>query len=495
MNETELIPRHEGQELPPALATLPRGDLLLPYQAKANALMGESALTVIDKSRRVGLTWGVAAEAVLVAASARGDGGMNVFYTTYNLSLTREFIDTCAMWAKAFGMALTAVDEFLFDDLDEHGHTKQIKAFRIDFASGFFIMALPSSPRSLRGRQGWVIVDEAAFVDDLAETLKAALALLIWGGRVTIISTHNGVDNPFNQLIDDIEAGRRKGAHYQITLRDAFAQGFYERICLVKGETPTEQGKRDFEQSIRDFYGDAAEEELDCIPKAGVGSWLDPADIAACEHNDAAKPELYGKGLVVIGRDVARRRDLAVIWAFELVGHELWLRERWEERKASFAAQDAAFDRMFGDYRVLRAFIDQTGMGEKVVEDQIAKKGDRVQGVLFTGANRLDMAIALKKRVQEHTIRIPPDPAIRVDLRAIKKTKGAGDTVRLANDDTVHADMFWAAALACLAADLDQPECHGYRGAPPPRGKFEEPRRGDWRRAAPVKCACVPMNR
>ena len=44
---------------------------------------------------------------------------------------------------------------------------KAINAFRIKFASGFEIMALSSAPRGLRGKQGVVIIDEAAFVDQL----------------------------------------------------------------------------------------------------------------------------------------------------------------------------------------------------------------------------------------------------------------------------------------------------------------------------------------
>jgi phage FluMu gp28-like protein len=87
-----------------------------------------------------------------------------------------------------------------------------------------------------------------------------------------------------------------------------------------------------------------------------------------------------------------------------------------------------------------------------VVEDAKLRHGDRVEGILFTGPNKLDMATAMKKRFEDGTIRIPDDAAIRADFRAIKRAKAKGDTVRLVNDDTVHADMFWACALACLMA-------------------------------------------
>jgi phage FluMu gp28-like protein len=97
--------------------------------------------------------------------------------------------------------------------------TRQIKAFRINFASGFEIMALSSAPRSLRGKQGLLIIDEAAFVDSLAQLLKAAMAFLIWGGKVVVVSTHNGVDNPFNELLDEIRSEKKQGQDAQDQLR------------------------------------------------------------------------------------------------------------------------------------------------------------------------------------------------------------------------------------------------------------------------------------
>jgi phage FluMu gp28-like protein len=476
MTTDDTIPRHKGQDLPAALEGLPRGNLLLRYQQKAIGLLNSTALLIIEKSRRIGLTWGVASWAVLKAALRKGDDGSDVLYISYAQEMTREFIDACAMWAKAYSLGVRGdTEEYFFEDQDENGNTKSIKAFRIQFASGFEIVALSSAPRSIRGKQGVVIIDEAAFCDKLSELLKAAMALLMWGGQVVVISTHDGLENPFNVLIDEVRAGRKRGEVLRIDFEDAMADGLYERICLVTGKEATPDGKVQFAKDIRDSYGEDAEEELDCIPKAGSGCYLDPADIAACEHEDAGKPEKYQGGLVAIGRDVARRRDFAVIWPFEITsdGH-LWLRERYEEKKATFAEQDAVFDRMFTDYRVLRACIDQTGMGEKVVEDQQALKGtDRVVGVLMTPTNRLNAAIALKKRTQEHTIHYSPDPIIRSDFKAIKKSKGSGDTVRLVNDETVHADMFWAAALACLAAETAGPTCHGFIPVPRGPGKFD----------------------
>ena len=64
------------------------------------------------------------------------------------------------------------------------------------------------APAILRGTRA-VIIDEAAFHDDLKELMKAALALLMWGGRVLVICTHNGENNAYNALVKEARGGSK----------------------------------------------------------------------------------------------------------------------------------------------------------------------------------------------------------------------------------------------------------------------------------------------
>jgi hypothetical protein len=72
----------------------------------------------VEKSRRIGLTWGLAAYAVLRAGRAKEAGGMDAMYISYSQEMTREFIDACAMWARAYRLGRDSQEEFLFDDTD-----------------------------------------------------------------------------------------------------------------------------------------------------------------------------------------------------------------------------------------------------------------------------------------------------------------------------------------------------------------------------------------
>lgn len=246
----------------------------LPYQSRVSG--DPSRVRVIEKSRRIGLTWAVAATEVIQAASSKG---MDVWYLGYDEEMTREFINEAASWAKKLNVAASSVGQVMLDE------DKDVLAFRINFNSGNRISALSSRPRNFRSRQGHAIIDEAAFHDDFDEALKAALAFLMWGGRVTIISTHNGVESPFATLCEDIRAGRRPYSLHKITFEDAAADGLYERISLVSGEEPTPQGKIDWIEEIRDNYGEDAPEELDCIPRRSGGAYIKRPLIEACRHD------------------------------------------------------------------------------------------------------------------------------------------------------------------------------------------------------------------
>ncbi|WP_288843422.1 terminase large subunit domain-containing protein [uncultured Deefgea sp.] len=245
--------------------------VLLPYQQRWCADM--SPVKVMEKSRRIGLSWGEAADSALLSAS---QSGMDTWYIGYNKDMAQEFIRDCADWAKHYSLAAGEIEETeeVFINGDDE---KAILAFVIRFASGFRITALSSRPSNLRGKQGRVIIDEAAFHEQLAELLKAAMALLMWGGQVHIISTHDGVDNAFNELVTDARSKKKPYSLHRVTFDDALADGLYARICLRRGIDWTPEGEQKWAKEIRNFYGDDADEELDCVPKNSGGAWLSRA--------------------------------------------------------------------------------------------------------------------------------------------------------------------------------------------------------------------------
>lgn len=268
--------------VPAALSYDAPGDLGLLRASQRRWVTDTADVKIAEKGRRTGFTFGEAADDVMIAASSREAGGDNVYYIGTTLDMAREYIDSCGRWAIGLNYAAGEIGEVLIDDVDDHGNSQHIKSFRIDFPSGFFILALSSRPRSLRGRQGVVVIDEAAFQDDLEGLLTAALALIILGSKIRLISTHNGVENAFNQVIEECRAKRIPYSVHRCTFDDAVREGLYRTRCRAKGEIWTAEGERKFVADVRAFYRGRDGQELDCIPAQSGGTYLPLSLILPC---------------------------------------------------------------------------------------------------------------------------------------------------------------------------------------------------------------------
>lgn len=441
------LPDTSGSDVPAAL---------LPYQQRW--LADQSDFKVAEKSRRTGLTWAEAADNVLIAGGERSAGGQNVYYIGYNMDMAIEYIEACAMWARVFDQAAGAIEEG--EELFEDGRDdKAIKTYTIRFASGFRIVALSSRPANLRGKQGVVVIDEAAFHNDLDELLKAAIALLMWGGKVRVISTHNGVDNAFNQLIEDIRALKRAGSVHRITFDDACAEGLYRRVALRLHKEWTPETEAAWEAVIRKTYGDAASEELDVIPAQGSGTWLSGVLIEArmvpapvlrytCPPGFEKEPDAYRQGVIddwlkaevapllakfdpklqsVLGEDFGRTGDLTVLVpaqiAQDLTRRVPFIVElRNMPHKQQTQILDFICDRLSN---FVKAAVDARGNGSAVAEFLAQKYGfDRIEQVMLSETWYREQMPPLKAAFQDATLEIPRDKDVASDLRMLKLIRG-----------------------------------------------------------------------
>ena len=320
----------------------------------------------------------------------------------------------------------------------EKGPDAVYKALEVTFPNGSRITALPANPDTARGFSANVILDEFAFHAKSREIWAALFPVISKTGlRLRVISTPNGKGNKFYELMT---AEDSVWSRHVVDIHEAVRQGLDRDIDMLR-------------RGIADEDAWAQEYELKWLDEAS--SWLDYDLIAAAEHPGAGIPGLYQGGPCFVGVDIAARQDLFVIWVVEAVGDVLWTREIIARRRISFAEQDMLLDDVMRRYRVVRGRIDQTGMGEKPVEDAKRRHGEsRIEGVLFSAAAKLELATDLKQALQDRKLRIPAgDAVLRADLHAIKSQVGVTGVRRLVADDDTdgHADRFWAAALAASA--------------------------------------------
>lgn len=484
--------------------------VLLPYQQRWVA--DTSPVKVAEKSRRIGLTWAEAADDALTAAAAKGQ---DTWYIGYNKDMATEFIEVVAMWAKAFALAAGEIEDAgeVLEDVDRE---KGIQAFKVRFASGHKVVALSSRPSNLRGKQGRVVLDEFAFHGDQAELLKAAMALLIWGGDVRIISTHNGAENPFNELIQEIRAGRRKYSLHRITFDDALEEGLYRRICERRGIAWSPEAEAEWRQEIIDFYGDGADEELFCIPRAGAGVYISGALVEACmdptapvlrwrrESSFAELPShireaeardwceeyvapllerLNPNLLSYFGEDFGRSGDLTVIWPMQLRQDlvrvtpfivELGNIPFEQQRQILFYIVDRL-------PRFMAGKLDARGNGQYLAEVAMQRYGSgRIEQVMLTSEWYREHMPPYRAAFEDRTIVLPRDVDVLVDHRAIRVEKGIARIPENARTkgsrgEQRHGDSAIAGALAYAASRTDPIEYDYTPARPVPRHAERHP--------------------
>ncbi|HFF3748015.1 TPA: hypothetical protein ACGCMY_000993 [Klebsiella pneumoniae] len=489
-----------AREIPANFNPLAEG-ILMAHQA--DWLRLEAQIKLCGKGRRTGITFAEALDSVITAASRKSAGGMDTFYIGDTKEKGLEFIGYCAKFSRVIAEAqasgVSEIEEFLFDDQDEHGNTRQINAYRIRYASGFKIVALSSNPANIRGLQGKVIIDEAAFHRDVSAVLDAATALLIWGGRIVIISTHNGKSNPFNQMLVDIQEGRY-GADAQvmmITFDDAVANGLFERVCFMKGEEPTPEAKEAWYKKIRAAYGPRKaqmREELDAIPRDGTGVcvpgvWVeeamrpDRAVLRLTLSDDFVLQPVYRREAYVeewirvnlapvverldgglrhfLGMDYARHRDFSVICPmsvaqdrsrdvpFGVEMHKVPARQQ----------QQILFYVIRHLPRFVAAALDASGNGETLAEDTADEFGrSRIHQVKLSRAWYGAWMPKFVQLFEDSMIAIPRDDNFQQDVRAIELVDGIPMIVKARSQDMKepdlyrHGDFAGAAALANYAA-------------------------------------------
>jgi phage FluMu gp28-like protein len=331
--------------------------------------------------------------------------------------------------------ALSAAFKELSYDFDAN-----TKALEVELPGGSRITALPANPDTARGFSASVLLDEFAFHQDSRAIWKALFPVISKPGlKLRVISTPNGKGNKFYELMTGKDG-------------DGWSRHTTDIYQAVADGLP-----RDVEE-LRRGAGDpdlwAQEFELQWLDEASA--WIDYDLIDSCGHGDAGNPDHYAGGPCYVGVDIATRNDLFVIWVIEQIGDVAWTREVIARKRISFAEQDALLDEVFRRYRVLRCCMDQTGMGEKPVEDAKRRHGEsRVEGVLFNGSNKLTLATTGKEVFEDRRIRIPTTPEVRADLHKLQKVAGPTGTPRFVaeSDASGHADRAWACFLALSAAD------------------------------------------
>ena len=163
-----------------------------------------------------------------------------------------------------------------------------------------------------------------------------------------------------------------------------------------------------------------------------------------------------GTQILFLGVDVGRDHDLTVFWVLR-AGRGRLLHPR---RSSASRARPSTLRK-----RALFAWLERPQVTPllhrrhrhraPVLPSALSSASDsyRVERVTFTGPVKEELAYPVRAAFEDRSLRIPSDPFIRADLRAIRKEATLSGNIRFTADrgKNGHADRFWALALALHA--------------------------------------------
>ncbi|MCL2556860.1 MAG: hypothetical protein FWE09_00110 [Treponema sp.] len=443
-------------------------------------LKDRSRFSILLKGRQEGFSFAVAAKK-FIELQSEGAVNRTVQFVSYNLMDAIDKIRYVSLMAAEIPerrrKKIVYETKTGIEFLDKNGKTTS--------------RLLSIACRPPRGKPGDVVLDEFAIYGAARQRLiyTAALPSITRGGSITIGSTPLGKLGLFydicadkatypnyarftvpwwhsSALCRDIDGARAAGAREMDTedrvrlwgkdvLREEFAAmdmesfrqefecafldsaGSYIGLDLIHANTP---GLREGDRAGELAEGEGEDEGLEIVAHRSV------ADLAASYDKER-------DGAIYLGYDVARTRDMAVIYAIGLTpeGKKKSL-ARIEMRGETFEYQRDQIRMIIrSGLPVVRLCVDATGVGMDTAETLEREFGSAlVERVAFTLQSKDALARGVKEGLEQREFLLESDRKFHRQIQSIKRHSlpGGGFRYDAERDENGHADGFWAWALA-----------------------------------------------
>lgn len=410
---------------------------LLPYQIRW--VEDDSPLKVVVKARQTGYSFSSTIRAVLRCLQRR----TTWIFLSKGERQSRMLMEKVQEHIRSCGLVSQVNESQFFEGT-------LIKQLEVRFPNGSVIYGLPANPDTARGYTGNVTLDEFAFHADAEKIYTALYPITTRGYGLEVISTPNGQQGKYYEIAKG--AGLVEGARAKDNRWSAHKTSIYEAV---------EQGLKVDVQQLRSGVDEETwRQEFCCEFISAASEWITAELFQSCVSSDAstqlgvrAKTSNQEPGTLYAGWDIARNRDLSVIWLNELVGDVTWTRGVIEMR--NMATPDQVREARSLMPHVRRMNIDKGGMGLAICEQLERDHPGKVEGVQFTQPKKEALAVFARRRMEEMKVRIPDDEGVRASFRSVKKTQNAIGQTRFDTEHDArfgHADHWWAFCLAEAAA-------------------------------------------
>lgn len=181
---------------------------LFPKQRDIIQAYRNHRFTMVTKPRQAGVSTTTAAYAAVTAVFADPNNPEAILIIANRQEMAFEFLDKIKDFIDQFPRWVWGSEYYGSEEkLKKKIYSTESKA-SLKLPNGSRVKAVATSKNALRGfTPTWLIMDEAAFIDNGAVTFSTALTALGTGGRASLVSTPNGMDSLYFKTYEQSKKG------------------------------------------------------------------------------------------------------------------------------------------------------------------------------------------------------------------------------------------------------------------------------------------------
>jgi len=326
---------------------------------------------------------------------------------------------------------------------------KKIQREQVFLRNGSKILFFPNSPDLIRGvTADMIFVDEFAFFREDRYLLNNVLQPMLstrerFGtGYLYIASTPTNKNTMFYRVCQP-EAGF---SNHHVSWREVVKEGLISEAFIEQQKQLTLPSEFQMEYEA-EFVEDA-------------DSWL-PYDLISSCIDAFLEPYKFTdtpQGFFYIGVDLGKYQDYSAVAVIQRQGENLKLVHLHRFPLNTPYATVIGYIKTLSDRysEVQTVLVDQTGVGEYVVEDMLNAGIPRVQGIKFTQPMKEEVMTFLKQKMLNKQVNIYYNETFIAELNVEKFEITKDGKLKFSHPTGTHDDMLWAFALAVYATKTEK---------------------------------------
>jgi phage FluMu gp28-like protein len=393
-----------------------------PFSYQAELLSDENKRIVACMGRQTGKTTTIAMKAIYFA-----DTNPNVTVLITSPSLRQSMI------------MFDRIATFVYSTQRLRNEIVRATRTLIHFENGSRIIALPCSENLLRGYTAqMVICDEASFMPEEVITQVIFPMLSTTDGYAIFLSTPWGKDFFYRAFVNPAYSVHKVKSEQCPLIKPEFLEEMRQNMTK---EAYLMEYEAEFVEALNSYFPqDLIRKCVELAQKLGV--------------------ELYGSleaafssGDYYAGVDFGKLQDYSVITVLKREGDILKLVYLYQfPLETPYTQVIGHLVRAHQKFKFRMVLVDQTGVGEPVLEEIRNQGLGNVEGLKFTVQAKEELLSNLKIAMEQSRLAIPYHRQLCTQINEQQYQYSKSGHLQFSHPDKSHDDMLWSLALCSMAA-------------------------------------------